>query len=286
MSVDANVLIFERMREEIQRGAALRMAIRNGFGRATTTIVDANVTTLITAMVLYAIGTDQIRGFAVTLILGIVMSMYTAIFCSRIVFDIAERRHWITQLKMMKLLGSTQLDFIGKQWFCIAGSLILIAVGLVAVVARGERIFDIDFTGGASVFMVLEDSMPADEVRSRLIDHFKDSEPPISCTVNTVSVEGHPNDSVYKIDANMDSAHELEQAIQQAFRDASGKSLLQSYKMDIGQLQEFATRPSQAAPAKEPQTPSSGAPVTKPETAPTPEAPETKPAATPQENAP
>ncbi len=137
MSVDANVLIFERMREEIQRGAALRMAIRNGFGRATTTIVDANVTTLITAMVLYAIGTDQIRGFAVTLILGIVMSMYTAIFCSRIVFDIAERRHWITQLKMMKLLGATQLDFIGKQWSCIAGSLILIVVGLVAVVARG-----------------------------------------------------------------------------------------------------------------------------------------------------
>ncbi len=102
MSVDANVLIFERMREELQRGAALRMAIRNGFGRATTTIVDANVTTLITAMVLYAIGTDQIRGFAVTLILGIVMSMYTAIFCSRVVFDIAERRHWITELKMMK----------------------------------------------------------------------------------------------------------------------------------------------------------------------------------------
>ena len=63
MSVDANVLIFERIREEMQRGAALRMAIRNGFARATTTIVDANVTTLITALVLYAIGTDQIRGF-------------------------------------------------------------------------------------------------------------------------------------------------------------------------------------------------------------------------------
>ena len=109
MSVDANVLIFERIREELSRGAALRMAIRNGFARATTTIVDANVTTLITAMVLYAIGTDQIRGFAVTLILGILMSMYTAIFCSRVVFDIAEKRHWITRTEDDANLGGHQV---------------------------------------------------------------------------------------------------------------------------------------------------------------------------------
>ena len=79
MSVDANVLIFERIREELDKGAALRMAIRNGFDKATTTIIDANVTTLITAIVLYVIGTEQIKGFAVTLILGILMSMFTAI---------------------------------------------------------------------------------------------------------------------------------------------------------------------------------------------------------------
>jgi SecD/SecF fusion protein len=138
MSVDANVLIFERIREEMQRGAALRMAIRNGFGRATTTIVDANVTTLITAMVLYAIGTDQIRGFAVTLILGILMSMYTAIFCSRVAFDIAERRRWITDLKMMRIVGATTLDFIGKRHIAIATSILLIVIGLVAVGIRGK----------------------------------------------------------------------------------------------------------------------------------------------------
>ncbi|MFW5692659.1 MAG: protein translocase subunit SecD, partial [Thermoguttaceae bacterium] len=92
MAVDANVLIFERIREELSRGAALRMAIRNGFGRATTTIVDANLTTLITATILYAVGTDQIRGFAITLWLGVVLSMFTAIFCTRVVFDIAERK--------------------------------------------------------------------------------------------------------------------------------------------------------------------------------------------------
>ena len=115
MAVDANVLIYERIREEMKKGAGLRMAIRNGFDRATTTIVDANLTTLITGIVLYAIGTDQIRGFAVTLVLGLVMSMFTSIFCSRVVFDIAERRRWIKSLSFARLIGETNIDFLGKR---------------------------------------------------------------------------------------------------------------------------------------------------------------------------
>ncbi len=102
MSVDANVLIFERIREEIDRGAGVRMAIRNGFDRATVTIIDSNLTTLITGLVLYVIGTDQIRGFAVTLILGILTGMFTAVFCGRVIFDIFERKGWISQLRMMR----------------------------------------------------------------------------------------------------------------------------------------------------------------------------------------
>ena len=105
MSVDANVLIFERIREEMRAGAALRMAIRNGFQRATRTIVDANVTTLITALVLYLIGTEQLRAFAVALILGILMTLFTGIFCSRVVFDIAEKVGRLKRLTMMHLPG-------------------------------------------------------------------------------------------------------------------------------------------------------------------------------------
>ncbi len=245
MSVDANVLIFERIREELARGAALRMAIRNGFGRATTTIVDANVTTLITAMVLYAIGTDQIRGFAVTLILGILMSMYTAIFCSRVVFDIAERHHWITQLKMMKILGATKLDFIGRRQIAIGISVVLIVIGLVAVGMRGKGIFDIDFNGGLSVTMVLQETLPPEDVRKRLDEHFKDVSPPVKCLVNSVSVEGRPPETVYKVDADIQDENAnvvdvkvLEEAIKAAFRDPNGKSLLQSYVMDFGDLRE------------------------------------------------
>jgi len=173
MAVDANVLIFERIREEANRGSSLRMAIQNGFGRAFTTIVDANVTTLITAVVLYMIGTDQIRGFAVTLFIGITMSMFTALYVGRLVFDIFERKRWLTSVKMLSVVGATRLDFVGKKAIAAVCSLALIVVGIGAVFARGEDNLDIDFSGGAMVtFELAEQSgtpLPTiDEVRSLL----------------------------------------------------------------------------------------------------------------------
>ena len=167
MAIDANVLIFERIREELERGAALRMAIRNGFSRATTTIVDSNLTTLITAVVLYVIGTDELRGFAIILILGILMSMFTAIFCSRLVFDIAEKRRWISTLRMMNLVRNANYDFMGKRAICVTASLILIGIGLVAVVARGRSILGIDFTGGTSAEVLFRQDAPIDITKFR-----------------------------------------------------------------------------------------------------------------------
>ena len=169
MAVDANVLIFERIREEVLGGAALRMAIRNGFGRATRTIVDANLTTLITAIVLYVIGKDQLRGFAVTLILGIGMSMFTAIFCSRVIFDIAEKRRWIAKLTMTRLLGRTQIDFIGKRYFAAVISVAVIGIGLFGVFLRGTNLFDIDFRGGSKIEVVFKETASNGEVYNVLV---------------------------------------------------------------------------------------------------------------------
>ncbi|HOD54460.1 MAG TPA: SecD/SecF family protein translocase subunit, partial [Candidatus Cloacimonadota bacterium] len=87
MAVDANVLIFERIREELKNGKTVRNAVDNGFNRATVTILDANITTLITAAILYQFGTGAIRGFAVTLSIGIISSMFTAIIVSNAIFD-------------------------------------------------------------------------------------------------------------------------------------------------------------------------------------------------------
>lgn len=168
MAVDANVLIYERMREELQRKATLRMAIRNGFERAMSAIVDSNLTTMLTAVILYFVGTDQVRGFAVTLFLGLVLNLYTAVFISRIVFEIAERRKWIKKLTMLHLIGLTKFDFMGVKWYNIGGSAVVILIGLIAVAARGTGILDIDFTGGVAVEALFKQPKDVAEVRNRL----------------------------------------------------------------------------------------------------------------------
>ena len=175
MAVDANVLIFERIREEQRRGGVVRMAIQNGFSRAFTTIVDANVTTLLVAVVLYMIGTDQVRGFAVTLFIGIVMSMFTALFVGRLLFDIWERRKSRQQLKMNSLPGiaGREFNFIGWRRVASVVSLVVIIGGMVSLWSRGENNFDIDFRGGRAVsFELLKtpQGTTTEQIRQKLLD--------------------------------------------------------------------------------------------------------------------
>ncbi len=168
MAVDANVLIYERLREELERGATLRMAIRNGFSRAMTAIIDSNLTTLITAVVLYIVGTDQIKGFAVTLTIGLLVSLFTSIFCSRVVLDVVERQRWITTLRMMKFVGITNIDFLGKWRIFATASVALILIGVAAMAARGRNMLDIDFLGGTSVQLLFQQPQEIAQVRVTL----------------------------------------------------------------------------------------------------------------------
>jgi preprotein translocase subunit SecD len=100
MSVDANVLIFERIREELKNNKSVGKAVENGFSRAFITILDANITTVITAVVLYNFGTGPIKGFAVTLMIGILASMFTALFVSRVIFQTFLARKNVTKLSI------------------------------------------------------------------------------------------------------------------------------------------------------------------------------------------
>jgi SecD/SecF fusion protein len=131
MAVDANVLIYERMREEIARGSSTRIAIQNGFEKAFITIFDSNVTTLLTSIVLFYFGTDQIRGFAVTLFIGLAVSMYTALYVGRLLFDLFERIGLLKQIRMMQAIGETNLDFMKYRNHLFTASGLLIAVGLL-----------------------------------------------------------------------------------------------------------------------------------------------------------
>lgn len=175
MAVDANVLIFERIREEQRRGSSLRMAIRNGFSKAFSTIIDANLTTLLTAVILFVIGTDQVRGFAVTLFIGIVMSMFTSLFVGRTIFDIAEKKGWIKKLSMFSFVGETNWDFVGKRAVAALLSMVLIGVGLTAFFMRGTANYDIDFTGGTMVTFQLNEVTETEKVREVLGTQFEDN---------------------------------------------------------------------------------------------------------------
>ena len=214
MSVDANVLIFERIREELDKGAALRMAIRNGFDKATTTIVDANLTTLITAIVLYVIGTEQIKGFAVTLILGILMSMFTAIYCSRAIFDIWERKRWITRLSMIRMLSKTQINFISKRFIAGLVSVALIGVGIAAMFGLQDKILHHDLRGGSTVRAVFNQELDPDSDASRqMIEDAlaagaeEVNGEVIEFSVSSISarLDGEFKNRIFKIDSNLPS---------------------------------------------------------------------------------
>ena len=211
MSVDANVLIFERIREELDKGAALRMAIRNGFDKATTTIVDANVTTLITAIVLYVIGTEQIKGFAVTLILGILMSMFTAIYCSRAVFDIWERKRWITRLGMTRMFKRADINFINKRFIAGFLSVVLIGIGIAAMFGLQGKILHHDLRGGSTVRVVFNQELDPDPEKGRQIvldaleaENVILNEEAIEFSVSKLVSEEFPN-RVFKVDSNLPS---------------------------------------------------------------------------------
>lgn len=168
MAVDNNVLVYERLREELERGATLRMAIRNAFQRASATIIDANLTTLIAAIVMYVIGTDQIKGFAVPLGLGVAISMFTSVFVARVIFDIAEKRQWITKVTMLRVIGHTNIDFMRLFPYTLTVSILITIMAIVVSIHRGQGLFDIDFTGGVSVQVVFKEPQKTDEVRKLL----------------------------------------------------------------------------------------------------------------------
>ncbi|HMP78077.1 MAG TPA: protein translocase subunit SecD, partial [Pirellulaceae bacterium] len=225
MAVDANVLIFERIREELIKGASLRMAIRNGFDRATTTIIDANVTTLITAIVLYGFGTEQIKGFSITLILGILMGMFTAVYCARTVFEIAERKKWITQLSMMQIVTGKKIDFLGKRRVAFAASGLLIIVGLISMFSLGGELFDIDLRGGSTARIVFKNETPVDDVRSTLANlNLKHNDRQVDFLVTSLMDKDHPERS-FKIDSSLPSYEEgqgerwkqLDEVLEEAF---------------------------------------------------------------------
>ena len=170
MAVDANVLIFERMREEYALGKSVRSSIDSGFSKAFLTIVDSQVTTLITALALFLFGTGPIKGFAVTLLLGIIFNLFTALFFSRTMFDTVHSIKPIKKLKFLQFTKKPSLDYLKLRNITYTISGVLVAIGLLAFIqiGRGTANLGVDFSGGSLLQYQATSDFTMAEVRKAL----------------------------------------------------------------------------------------------------------------------
>jgi len=169
MAVDANVLIYERLREEIAAGKSLKIAISTSYDKAFSAIFDSNLTSLITAVILLFMGSGTIKGFAITLVIGIVASMFSGILVTRVLFRWSNDLNILKKLSFLNLIKATKIDFLSKTKisYIVSGILILASIGAVAM--KGERSLGIDFTGGTLIeFQMGEKHISQQEVDDSL----------------------------------------------------------------------------------------------------------------------
>ncbi len=178
MAVDANVLIFERIREEMRLGKGLRAALVDGYKNSNSAIIDANVTTLLTGIILYAFGTGPIRGFATTLIIGILTSLFSALFISRVIFErrldgkkniafsTKTTKNWYTNLNF---------DFLGKRKIAYGISAVVIAIGLGSLFTKGLNL-GVDFEGGRSFQVRFDQPVEVSDVAESLSNTLVDAD--------------------------------------------------------------------------------------------------------------
>jgi SecD/SecF fusion protein len=167
MAIDANVLIYERLREEMAEGKTLKSSINAAYDKAFSAIFDSNVTTLITAGILFWKATGPVKGFAVTLTLGIIASLFTALVVTRNLFSWAIHLGWLKKITMTNMIKPTKIDFLGKRRAAIAFSTAIIAASIGLFAVRGEKNFGVDFKGGDRLVLSASKSKPSDgEVRA------------------------------------------------------------------------------------------------------------------------
>jgi len=178
MAVDANVIIFERIREELRLGKGLRAALVDGYKNSNSAIIDANVTTLIVGIILYSFGTGPIRGFATTLIIGILTSLFSALFISRVVFEnrLGKKKNVAFSTKTTQnWYTNINFDFLSKRRLAYIVSSVVIVIGLASLFTKGLNL-GVDFVGGRSFQVRFDQSVEVSEVAESLSEVLVDAE--------------------------------------------------------------------------------------------------------------
>ena len=174
MAVDANVIIYERIKEELRAGKGLSKAVADGYSNAYSAIIDGQITTLLTGIVLFVFGSGPVQGFATTLIIGIITSVLTSIFITRIIFDdrIVKGKNITFDSKLTRnFLQNTHVDFIGKKKIAYIVSGALIVISLVSIFTKGFT-YGVDFTGGRTYVVRFDTNVTAEEVRAAALEEF------------------------------------------------------------------------------------------------------------------
>jgi SecD/SecF fusion protein len=203
MAVDANVLIYERIKEELRAGKTHKAAVTDGYKNAMSAIVDSNLTTIITGVILFYFGTGPIKGFATTLIIGIITSFFTAVFITRLVYDNMSENgklsKWTFTTALSKnLLVNTKIDWLKLRKFSYPAAALMIVIAVVSLFTLGLN-QGIDFTGGRNYVIRFNEKVNTEEIEAHLQDGFKDA----SVSVITIGNENQVRVSTnYKITDN------------------------------------------------------------------------------------
>ena len=175
MAVDANVIIYERVKEELRAGKGLSKAIADGYSNAYSAIIDGQITTLLTGIVLFIFGSGPVQGFATTLIIGIITSVLTSIFITRLVFDdrVSKGKNVTFDNKLTRnFLQNTRVDFLGKKKIAYIVSGVLILASVVSIFTKGFT-YGVDFTGGRTYVVRFDQPVTAEDVRAAALAEFE-----------------------------------------------------------------------------------------------------------------
>jgi SecD/SecF fusion protein len=222
MAVDANVLIYERVREELRAGKGLAGAVKEGYSKAYSAIIDANITTMLTAIILYSFGSGAIRGFATTLMVGIFTSLFSAIVLTRLVFytRMENKKGMSFASKLTEnWFTNTAVPFIARRRMAYLASALVIAGGLASLSTRGLN-YGVEFTGGSTFDVTFEETVDIQEVRSALVVAFTEEGTPGNPIVQTKESDRQLRImSNYMIDSEAENQDEM---IQEALASGLG----------------------------------------------------------------
>ena len=165
MAVDANILIFERMREELAEGKSLATANQSGFNKALTTILDAHLVQLIICGIMIWLGTGPIKGFGVTLLIGVLSTLFTVLISAHMLLEMLIESGWVKKITMRRMLGDLQVDFVRYGKPAAIGSVALVVVSIAYVVYQGPKIYGIDFAGGDVISLEFKQKVDTGKIR-------------------------------------------------------------------------------------------------------------------------